>query len=203
MQMTAQMMYMLVSLFYILYVVLSLLLVIVIWCSSACSHFDSQDDKSGRAVVTNNGLRNRSVSTQKAVSLPTSPHDYEAEISETSDNCDFISKEKMVFAWNRVLQSSPFNKPLLPFQEWNIDFSELTIGTRVGIGKSTWTYPDKFTVEYLLIHILLFLKCTSPILVLLHLCSFHWHVLLLLLWYDLADMYSKSYAQRKVKVWFD
>jgi len=38
-------------------------------------------------------------------------------------------------AWNKVFQSSPFlNKPLLPFEEWNIDFSEITIGTRVGIG---------------------------------------------------------------------
>jgi serine/threonine protein kinase len=26
------------------------------------------------------------------------------------------------------------NKPLLPYEEWNIDFSELTVGTRVGIG---------------------------------------------------------------------
>lgn len=94
----------------------------------------NDDDKSGRTVATNNGLRNRAGSTQKAMSLPTSPHDYGGENSETSDNCDFISKEKMVFAWNKVLQSSPFNKPLLPFQEWNIDFSELTIGTRVGIG---------------------------------------------------------------------
>jgi hypothetical protein len=101
------------------------------------SYFDSQDDKSGRTVGTNNVLRNRAGSTQKAMSLPTSPHDYGGEISETSDNCDFVSKEKMVFAWNKVLQSSPFNKPLLPFQEWNIDFSELTIGTRVGIGKSS------------------------------------------------------------------
>ena len=27
------------------------------------------------------------------------------------------------------------NKPLLPYEEWNIDFSELTVGIRVGIGK--------------------------------------------------------------------
>lgn len=95
------------------------------------------DDTSGtgRAVATNNGSRNRTGSTQKAVSLPSSPHEYRGQISETSDACDFISKEKMVLEWNKVLQSSPFlNKPLLPFEEWNIDFSELTIGTRVGIG---------------------------------------------------------------------
>lgn len=70
------------------------------------------------------------------MSLPSSPHEYRAQISETINPCDFVSKEKMVLAWNKVLQSSPFlNKPLLPFEEWNIDFSELTIGTRVGIGK--------------------------------------------------------------------
>jgi hypothetical protein len=42
----------------------------------------------------------------------------------------------MVTTWNKVLRGSPFiNKPLLLFEEWNIDFSELTIGTRVGIGE--------------------------------------------------------------------
>lgn len=42
----------------------------------------------------------------------------------------------MVTTWNKVLQGSPFlNKPLLLFEEWDIDFSELTIGTRVGIGE--------------------------------------------------------------------
>jgi hypothetical protein len=37
---------------------------------------------------------------------------------------------------NKVLESPLFhNNPPLPFQEWHIDFSELTVGTRVGIGK--------------------------------------------------------------------
>jgi len=35
-----------------------------------------------------------------------------------------------------VLQSSPFlNKPLLPYEEWRIEFSEITVGIRVGVGK--------------------------------------------------------------------
>lgn len=43
----------------------------------------------------------------------------------------------MVLTWNRILESATSgNKPLLPYQEWNIDFSELTVGTRVGIGKN-------------------------------------------------------------------
>jgi hypothetical protein len=73
-------------------------------------------------------LRNRAGSTQKAMSLPSSPHEYKSN--------DYISKEQATLKWNKVLQSSSFlNKPLLPFEEWNIDFSEITIGTRVGIGK--------------------------------------------------------------------
>lgn len=44
--------------------------------------------------------------------------------------------DEMVSMWNRVLESPMFHsKPLLPFEEWHIDFSELTVGTRVGIGK--------------------------------------------------------------------
>uniref|UniRef100_A0A0D9V417 Protein kinase domain-containing protein n=1 Tax=Leersia perrieri TaxID=77586 RepID=A0A0D9V417_9ORYZ len=91
----------------------------------------NNDDTSGGVVATNNGSRNRNGSTQKAMSLPSSPHEYREQISETSNACDFVSKERMALTWKQVLQSSPFlNKPLLPFEEWNIDFSELTIGTR-------------------------------------------------------------------------
>ncbi|KAH7682109.1 Non-specific serine/threonine protein kinase protein [Dioscorea alata] len=83
-----------------------------------------------------NSSRKQINSTQKAISLPSSPHEFgdpTSEISETSS--DFLSTDVLVSTWNKVLQSSPFlNKPLLPFQEWNIDFSELTVGTRVGIG---------------------------------------------------------------------
>ncbi|KAJ0448149.1 putative protein kinase TKL-CTR1-DRK-1 family [Helianthus annuus] len=67
--------------------------------------------------------------SQKAMSLPTSPHEYRnpkasADISDES-----------VSTWNKILESPMFqNKPLLPYQEWNIDFSEITVGTRVGIG---------------------------------------------------------------------
>jgi hypothetical protein len=79
-------------------------------------------------------LRNRTGSTQKAMSLPSSPHEYRSQNTGKSD--DYISKEKAALKWNKVLRSSSFlNKPLLPFEEWNIDFSEITIGTRVGIGK--------------------------------------------------------------------
>ncbi|GJM93602.1 hypothetical protein PR202_ga10169 [Eleusine coracana subsp. coracana] len=93
-----------------------------------------QDGATPRGAVTNNGSRNQIGPTQKAMSLPSSPHEYRGQITEKTDG--YISKEKLALKWNKVLQSSSFlNKPLLPFEEWNIDFSEITIGTRVGIGK--------------------------------------------------------------------
>lgn len=71
------------------------------------------------------------------MSLPSSPHEYRGEDGAS----DFLQKEHMVSIWNEVLQRSSFlNKPLLPFEEWNIDFSELTVGTRVGIGKYSLVY---------------------------------------------------------------
>ncbi|XP_064964427.1 serine/threonine-protein kinase EDR1 isoform X7 [Musa acuminata AAA Group] len=80
-----------------------------------------------------NSLRKQSGSNQKAISLPSSPHEYSS--TSTERNGDSSRAEDMVLTWNKVLQSSSFlNKPLLPFEEWNIDFSELTVGTRVGIG---------------------------------------------------------------------
>ncbi|XP_042066724.1 serine/threonine-protein kinase EDR1-like [Salvia splendens] len=72
-------------------------------------------------------------SSQKAMSLPSSPHEFRSQTPEHSG----IPRvnEEMVSTWNRVLDSPMFqNKPLLPYDEWNIDFSELTVGTRVGIG---------------------------------------------------------------------
>ncbi|KAL8491065.1 hypothetical protein ACS0TY_022909 [Phlomoides rotata] len=40
----------------------------------------------------------------------------------------------MMSAFSKVLESSKFlNTPSLPFEEWNIDFSEITIGSRLRI----------------------------------------------------------------------
>ncbi|KAK3161548.1 hypothetical protein QOZ80_1BG0078480 [Eleusine coracana subsp. coracana] len=102
----------------------------------SCSYDTESQNNDGatpRGAVTNNGSRNQIGPTQKAMSLPSSPHEYRSQITEKTDG--YISKEKLALKWNKVLQSSSFlNKPLLPFEEWNIDFSEITIGTRVGIG---------------------------------------------------------------------
>ncbi|XP_028551430.1 serine/threonine-protein kinase EDR1 isoform X6 [Dendrobium catenatum] len=79
-------------------------------------------------------LRLQTNSTQKAVSLPSSPHEFGGQDSERSDSSHFLRTEDFESTWNNVLQSHFLNKPLLPFEEWCIDFSELTVGTRVGIG---------------------------------------------------------------------
>ncbi|KAJ8556133.1 hypothetical protein K7X08_022891 [Anisodus acutangulus] len=75
----------------------------------------------------------KDMSSQKAMSLPSSPHELRRQVPERSGP-DRMNDE-LVSTWNRILESHIYqNKPLLPFEEWNIDFSELTVGTRVGIG---------------------------------------------------------------------
>ncbi|KAJ3692145.1 hypothetical protein LUZ60_012495 [Juncus effusus] len=95
---------------------------------------DSPKAESGDESKHNTAVISRqNISSQKAVSLPSSPHQFGNR--EVSAPPDFLSNRKLLSTWNEVLKSSYFlNKPLLPFEEWNIDFSELTVGTRVGIG---------------------------------------------------------------------
>ncbi|KAL3632282.1 hypothetical protein CASFOL_025266 [Castilleja foliolosa] len=68
-------------------------------------------------------------------SLPSSPHEFRSQTPD-SERCGTPGEsEGVISTWNRVLGSPMFQKkPLLPFDEWNIDYSELTVGTRVGIG---------------------------------------------------------------------
>lgn len=45
--------------------------------------------------------------------------------------------DEMVSTWDKVLESPMLmSKPVLPFKEWHIEFSETTDGTLVGIGFS-------------------------------------------------------------------
>ncbi|OWM78711.1 probable serine/threonine-protein kinase SIS8 [Punica granatum] len=75
------------------------------------------------------------LSSPKAMSLPSSPHQFRSQSSTRIGTVDYQENSEMVSTWNKVLESPILsNQPLLPFQEWNIDFSELTVGTRVGIG---------------------------------------------------------------------
>ncbi|XP_014756709.1 serine/threonine-protein kinase EDR1 isoform X1 [Brachypodium distachyon] len=77
----------------------------------------------------------RQISSQRALSLPSSPHRLGSHASDLREPADFLTAADLMSTWNKVLQSSPFlNKPLLPFEEWHIEFSEITVGTRVGIG---------------------------------------------------------------------
>ncbi|KAK3033274.1 hypothetical protein RJ639_034348 [Escallonia herrerae] len=89
---------------------------------------DRDELSGGRPLLY--ALPREHMGSQQAMSLPSSPHEFRNQTSERSGVTD-----EMVSAWNKVLKSPMFqNKPLLPFQEWNIDYSELTVGTRVGIG---------------------------------------------------------------------
>ncbi|PIN02573.1 Non-specific serine/threonine protein kinase [Handroanthus impetiginosus] len=93
-------------------------------------HDDHDKLSSGRAAFC---APLRQHSSQKAMSLPSSPQEFRSQTPEQSGTPRV--NEEMVSAWNRVLGSPLFQKkPLLPFEEWNIDFSELIVGTRVGIG---------------------------------------------------------------------
>ncbi|GFP78760.1 serine/threonine-protein kinase edr1 [Phtheirospermum japonicum] len=83
---------------------------------------------------------------QSSQSLPSSPHEFR---SQTPERCGTPGEnEEMISTWNRVLDSPMFQKkPLLPFDEWNIDFSELTVGTRVGIGEHYLLRPININID--------------------------------------------------------
>lgn len=90
---------------------------------------DSPLHVSGRISGTRNQMN------QRAISLPSSPVEFRGQTSERGGASDFFRTADSMVTWKKVLQSSSsLKKPLLPFEEWNIDFSELTVGTRVGIG---------------------------------------------------------------------
>ncbi|KAL2589817.1 hypothetical protein AAZV13_13G253100 [Glycine max] len=93
-------------------------------------HLDGHDERS--ALYS---FQRDQGTSQKAMSLPSSPHDYRGQASERSGPSRYGVNDEMESTWNKVLESPMFNnKPLLPYEKWNIDFSELTVGTRVGIG---------------------------------------------------------------------
>lgn len=82
--------------------------------------------------------------SQKAMSLPSSPHDYRGQAYERSGPSRYGVNNETESTWNKVLESPMFNnKPLLPYEKWNIDFNELTVGTRVGIGKFYLSHLSK------------------------------------------------------------
>ncbi|TXG55032.1 hypothetical protein EZV62_020288 [Acer yangbiense] len=97
-------------------------------------HLSGHDSISGgRSVLYN--LSGGQINSQKAISLPSSPHQYRSHAAERGGSSGYMVNAELVSTWNKVLESPMFqNKPLLAYEEWSIDFSELTVGTRVGIG---------------------------------------------------------------------
>ncbi|KAJ4903320.1 Protein kinase superfamily protein [Raphanus sativus] len=92
-----------------------------------------RDDGNSSGINSNvSGLRlDDEFNSKKTMSLPSSPHAYRSQGFGRRGPSDFAVKD----TWNKVVESSTLqNQPLLPYQEWDIDFSELTVGTRVGIG---------------------------------------------------------------------
>ncbi|XP_057461656.1 serine/threonine-protein kinase EDR1-like isoform X2 [Actinidia eriantha] len=91
-------------------------------------HDDRDQVSGGRSALYAHSREQ--MSAQRALSLPSSPHDCRSQMSS-----DYKTSDETVSTWHKVLELPMFqNKPLLPFQEWNIDYRELTVGTRVGIG---------------------------------------------------------------------
>lgn len=105
-----------------------------------------REDNSGHQVLnfrsddlnTGNGEKGQAqhfhrkcLTSDKAISLPSSPRwSYgRGKAAGIFGSLDMMSRLDKVIESSRIL-----NKPLLPFDEWNIDFSEITIGARVGIG---------------------------------------------------------------------
>ncbi|KAL6888984.1 hypothetical protein ACP4OV_010010 [Aristida adscensionis] len=121
--------------------------------SNDSQKYESVGDSNDKEVSTRGpsaleGLR-RQISAQRAVSLPSSPHHRSGIHGSDLEGPSDFTAEDLMSTWNKVLQSSPFlNKPLLPYEEWHIEFSEITVGTRVGIGffgevfRGTWNGTD-------------------------------------------------------------
>ncbi|KAH0983107.1 hypothetical protein GBA52_010284 [Prunus armeniaca] len=79
--------------------------------------------------------KNDQISSQKAISLPSSPHQYRSQTSERIGPSEFTRNDELVLTWNRILESATSgNRPLLPYQEWNIDF------LRIDCWNSCWNW---------------------------------------------------------------
>ncbi|CAN4084214.1 unnamed protein product [Withania somnifera] len=93
-------------------------------------HSDDLNTGNGEKVQAQHFHR-KCLTSDKAISLPSSPRwSYgKGKAAGIFGSPDMVSRLDKVIESSRIL-----NKPLLPFDEWNIDISEITIGARVGIG---------------------------------------------------------------------
>ncbi|KAK3007214.1 hypothetical protein RJ639_017500 [Escallonia herrerae] len=93
-------------------------------------HDEISGDKSTSYI-----LQKKQFSSEKAISLPSSPHHFRSHASGSGEAKEFLGSANVTSAWNIALDSSKIlNNQLFPFKEWNIDFSELNYGPRIGIG---------------------------------------------------------------------
>ncbi|CAI9087273.1 OLC1v1021308C1 [Oldenlandia corymbosa var. corymbosa] len=91
------------------------------------------DDQGER--VTTEKFQEKPMNSQRAMSLPSSPRYFTNYASGRCEAAEFLRGPDMISKMNKMLEVEKIlNKQLFPFQEWNIEFSELTVGTRIGIG---------------------------------------------------------------------
>ncbi|KAK8519350.1 hypothetical protein V6N12_025390 [Hibiscus sabdariffa] len=99
-----------------------------------------QDRREDSSIDHSSPHRNESSNLQKNVSNLGPDGHYKiaggrSQTSERSGVWGYVANDEMVATWNKVIDPPMCNNnPLFPYPEWNIDFSELTVGTRVGIG---------------------------------------------------------------------
>lgn len=94
-------------------------------------------------------MHRRQTSCPKAISLPSSPHKYRSHTpgSEMNETDKLEANVDMIETWNKLLESSSFgNEPWFPYNEWNIEYSELTVGSRVGIGMHNYILTSSSSV---------------------------------------------------------
>nr|GMD93156.1 serine/threonine-protein kinase EDR1-like isoform X1 [Ipomoea batatas] len=97
-------------------------------------HRDYHDEDSGRSSQAYDFQRMQ-INSHKAISLPSSPQYKKNQVPGMADGSGVLKNPDIISRFDKVLESSKLvNKPLLPYEEWNIDFSEINIGIRVGIG---------------------------------------------------------------------
>nr|GLL45860.1 serine/threonine-protein kinase EDR1-like isoform X2 [Ipomoea trifida]GMD87733.1 serine/threonine-protein kinase EDR1-like isoform X1 [Ipomoea batatas] len=97
-------------------------------------HRDYHDEDSGRSSQAYDFQRMQ-INSHKAISLPSSPQYKKNQVPGMADGSGVFKNPDIISRFDKVLESSKLvNKPLLPYEEWNIDFSEINIGIRVGIG---------------------------------------------------------------------
>lgn len=94
---------------------------------------ENHDLKYGGRVTACN---ERNVVPQKAISLPSSPRYFTRQSSGRGETAENIRSTLLISTIHKELEIPKIlNDQLLPFQEWNIDFSEIKVGMRIGIGR--------------------------------------------------------------------